>query len=981
MKKQILAPHPPRILLIPVLILLSIGFSIAQCPNLSIRGPRVICGEMPPFVVYSYFVENGGTGTWQVYPLNAGDIVSQVGQHVEVKWYQSTGAVIFTENTCSDTLFLQECCQENLNDDLIIKDFSSRNLEPEDAADLLNASIDQTHRIITINGSSVRKQVFIQGEFDVTRNLASNELEVVFQNCDIYLGPGAVLHGNAFVFFDCTVQGRCGMWQGINVINHGLIQAENSSFSDAEYCINVFDYELNIKLRNCRFTRNFVSIHAPASTIHNAFSYYVVPNQPSVVDSARTSYIENCLFDGLDPITLPPYTAQWGIPVGERSFAGMFLNNFSRPNGSQAPLSDIPVIPFSRNVTGENIFSNLHYGIYAMDSDLDVFNCSFINIQPESSYNPRRGSEGGCAIYSKSGIGASVRFLKVGEENDAVMTLNYQNDFINCRRGIATVNGVNSFINYNSFLHTQQSTTPSGTGIYLKDAELRQISIGNNTFTEENYQPDGAYSSTGIVVSSLMPTYKNMHITNNTFMNEKVGVYLQNSKGRRYSDTGFLVQDNVFVNDKQANELSAYNGIFGIWLNNVSNGMIRYNQFYRPVPLSLAPSNFQTMLYGMNVVGSTNMNIAGNDFTQYGTSVRMVSNCPGTTLKCNNFIANVQGISLALASMSAQGWPGEAWDNKWDGFPTTSSSSYNRADGTVTFPIDWYNQGDPNDVSNDNRFSPEPVNNSIIWAYPNHNSPGCYTNTSYPSGSEGRNYRIARIIEGDMEYVSFPEETKYLDQEFAYQSLSEDSLLRELEIANQEYYDSLQQSEFGHFEESDNHYLEGDLVNALQELGLIIETSAIEYNKVFTREIFLNQKVNGEEEFEPEIGEELHEIAWTNAWEGGSGVFAARHLMEEQVFDLERNLRKKNPVNEKIESGRVFFIYPNPAHDYLTLFYSSEKDVDMTVKIVDMKGLIRLEEKLQSNKLNVASLTEGIYIITLFENDQFHSTARLTILK
>ena len=729
-----------------------------------------------------------------------------------------------------------------------------------------------------------------------------------------------------------------------------------------------------MQFKNVDFTRNYISIYAPPYSLENSFGYDIDPDY--------NSNIEDCRFNGTHPILLPPYIGQRGIPQGQKPFSGMYFINLRRPNLGGSPYDRVFMIPLSRNAAYSTDFSDLHYGIYGVNSNMEVFNCTFSKIQPVSAYSPRRYSDAGCAIYTRVEVNSAVKFLKVGDQNDVGNGLNFENYFEDCRRGIITVNGVNSFINYNSFVHPSNTGNPSSTGIYIKDADLRQISIRNNTFEEEKYRPVGPYPSTGIVVSSIIPTYKNLHIADNTFVNERVGVYLQNSRGRRYSDQNFVVADNLFVININPGELASYHGIFGIWMNNVSMGMVRYNQFYRPTPLSQEPANFQTMVYGMNIVGSTDMNIAGNDFTQFGTSMRMVSNCAGTTLKCNTMTANVQGISLAMASMTAQGWPGEAWDNKWDGFPYASSTTYNRAHGTSPYPIKWYNQGQANDAGNYNRFSPEPVDFQIIDPYPLQQSPGCYLPSPNNGDVEGRNDRISKIIEGEIEYVSFPEETKYLDQEFVYQAMAEDSLLRQLDINYQEYYDSLEQSEFGQFTDVDEYYLDGKVVDALRELGLIIESSSIEHNKIFTREVFLTQKESGNEEFEEEVEEELHQIAWTNAWEGGSGVFGARHLLEEQVFDLERNLRVSGPAKntETVSSPVQFSIYPNPASESVTLFHTAGDDASVSVKVYDLQGRIVIENAMQGNKLNIQNLNQGIYILHLYVNQEFYSKVKLTVL-
>ncbi|TAH44312.1 MAG: T9SS type A sorting domain-containing protein [Bacteroidetes bacterium] len=808
---------------------------------------------------------------------------------------------------------------------------------------------------------------------DVSKTLSAS-ITLKFENCDIFMGQGSVIYCWFIEFENCNVQGRCGMWEGINPSNHGKIKALNSQFSDAEFCMTIFDVEATIQLKNVDFYRNFVSIYAPAKSSANSFGYNITP--------AVNSYIEYTRFDGSNPITLPPYIGQWGIPKAQKSFSGMYLNNLRRPFLGGSAFDRVFMIPFSRDENFTTEFADLHYGIYAVNSDIEVYNCIFERMQEVTAYRGRNYRYGGCAILSRCTPGSGPRFLHVGDDHDNENALEYKNHFWDCRFGVVTENSVNSYVAFNEFSATGNLTGPSGTGIYLKDADNRQITIKNNQFTEQNPNIYGIYSSTAIAISSITQTRKILNISNNDFHNQKVGIYLQNCKGRRPSDLSFLVEDNTFVCDLDALDFPRYqNNIIGLWLNNTANGLIRFNQFYRPVPLASQPGNFKNLVFGMNVVGSTDLTIASNDFTQYGTSIRMVSLCSGTMLKCNNMFANVQGIRLDVASLTPQGKPGEAWDNKWDEFPV-SSSPYNRSDGTVTAPVNWFNRGQANSTNAPNVYSPEPADPSVIWPVPNQPSPGCYLPNPFVDLG-GRNHRIAKIVSGDIEYLIFPEETRYLDKEFAYYALLEDTVLLNSNPDYGEYIDSLNAIEFGVFEEADELYQNGELLDALSALGLKPEGSLIEQYKYRTREIFMNQKYNDDDRLVEEEIEELGTIAWTNAWVGGSGVFGARHLLEEQVFDLENNLRIGRAIKDKNEAviPMNVSLYPNPARESVTLFYDvNPKDV-LEINILDLSGRLVYRETMKSNKLDINSLNNGIYLLQIFINQQLNTVTKLTVLK
>ncbi len=944
-----------------IVTFVSVFISHAQtCTNMHIRGP-LACATG---VAGNYHVVNnpGGSGVWSTFPISAGTIVPS-GSNATVTWNSLPAALIYKIGTCTDTIFLQKVCTEIPVGARIIKNLSSITTPSMTTfASILGG-------IYSSSGITVNSQIlFFEGEFNL-----ESATPIYFNNCTIYMATGSVIYiggantGADIYFNNCTVQGRCDMWQGIKVSNHGRINAVNTTFSDAEYCIPIFEQELNLQLDNCTFTRNFVSIYSPAFALGNDFSWYPV--------AANSSYIKHCTFSGVDPILLSPFYGQSGIPLGQKPFAGMFFNNLQAVNTSSLSL------PLSTDPAQTNTFIGLNFGIYAVNSNLDIYNCDFTNCQPVTAYTGT-SLYNGTSIFSKVNIGSPYKFIKAGDQ-DISTTARYRNEFYDCRRGIVTMNNINSTIKYNNFVHPSAATTISGTGIYLKDADYQNaITIQNNTFNDDHLviagSPTGLYASNGIVITSATQTRKFLNISLNTFEDQKIAIYVSNSRGNAYSDYTFSISNNLIESTITPSTLTATNTTYyGIWLSAVSRGIIHWNTFNRAFPLSMEPANYKNLMLGMNVVNSTDVSIAANDFITYGTSMRYVSNCNGTTLKCNTMISNVQGVSLAAASMTNQGYPGEAWDNKWDGFPTTTSSTFNRADGTVVSQIFWYNRIAPNTTSNYNRYSPEPVNPTKITPFPFEPSPGCAI-IATPGGD--RNERISRIVKDEIVYEFFPEESRYLDQEFAYYALKEDTTLRDSITDFGNYYDSLNVSNFGKFDEAENLYQNGELDAALAKLDLIVDNNVIEYNKKFTLQIAINQKKNDSEELTEEQISELMSIAWTNIWLGGPGVITARHLLGEQVFDLDNNLKIARPTKGNTVLNPNISVYPNPSTETITVFYDKSSIESLFIRLTDLTGRVVLSNKLESNIIKVHSIPNGIYSLSFYANMQFLSSLRVTIL-
>jgi hypothetical protein len=69
-------------------------------------------------------------------------------------------------------------------------------------------------------------------------------------------------------------------------------------------------------------------------------------------------------------------------------------------------------------------------------------------------------------------------------------------------------------------------------------------------------------------------------------------------------------------------------------------------------------------------------------------------------------------------------------------------------------------------------------------------------------------------------------------------------------------------------------------------------------------------------------------------------------------------------VQSVIEMEASFALYPNPANDRVTI---SGWDANASVTIADISGRLVRQEQLRNNQIDTATLTEGIYVVTLTE--------------
>jgi hypothetical protein len=84
-------------------------------------------------------------------------------------------------------------------------------------------------------------------------------------------------------------------------------------------------------------------------------------------------------------------------------------------------------------------------------------------------------------------------------------------------------------------------------------------------------------------------------------------------------------------------------------------------------------------------------------------------------------------------------------------------------------------------------------------------------------------------------------------------------------------------------------------------------------------------------------------------------------MMEYMNASMEGNCAIAQSVTE-MESS--FTLYPNPANDRVTI---SGWDANASVTIADISGRLVRQEQLRNNQIDTATLTEGIYVVTLTE--------------
>lgn len=129
-------------------------------------------------------------------------------------------------------------------------------------------------------------------------------------------------------------------------------------------------------------------------------------------------------------------------------------------------------------------------------------------------------------------------------------------------------------------------------------------------------------------------------------------------------------------------------------------------------------------------------------------------------------------------------------------------------------------------------------------------------------------------------------------------------------------------------------------------------------------------------------------------YEGGIPVYRARVIIslmndsidydDESVCELQGIYRKS--INNSInETDNGVTIRPNPASDYAEIILSDLYEGICTIEIKDLTGRIiysgSFDCKEKSKKVDVSSLSGGVYTVTIAIDDRFVKSSKLSIIR
>ena len=92
------------------------------------------------------------------------------------------------------------------------------------------------------------------------------------------------------------------------------------------------------------------------------------------------------------------------------------------------------------------------------------------------------------------------------------------------------------------------------------------------------------------------------------------------------------------------------------------------------------------------------------------------------------------------------------------------------------------------------------------------------------------------------------------------------------------------------------------------------------------------------------------------------------------LFTSEHYSTKADQLSNSLNVNNELSVFPNPSFDRINFELKSKPNQEFIVQVVNLKGQLVFTRKQTSKFLNIAELSEGIYMLTVQTNNDFYST-------
>jgi len=834
--------------------------------------------------------------------------------------------------------------------------------------DCCNSGSDEMIHDITIQNQNQlvfnnNNEIYINGTITFNCNVAINNKKMLF-------GPYAklIIAPNNQLSIDNSSQLNAGcnfMWDGIYVTNptSEIVVTGNSTIQDA---INglVSDNGGIITLNDAQMVNNFYSVR-----INNTIPYPVLP-PPGQPYPAYPGSVKNTEFIGANPLQLLPL-------AGQKTFAGIDCNN-----ALNFTIGD------ESNTSFRNHFSNMKFGVYAYNSDLNIYNNSFNSIYNGAFYplfTQKYYPEG--AIYATHKPIHDERpdnYLIVGGSTQEPLKRNYfencntgiysfqyvntlnNNNFKDCYNGINLVNiSSGTEIKENMVYGSSASTVTPGKGISVRNAHPDVN--GTDCLIEENHITN---KQTGISVLGVKSAENFTRVTHN---------YINNFI------TGFPNQSPVLLNDRQT----------GISVSNCDGIEVSLNNINRNYP-ALGTNYEDQSILGIWTTESKGANIFQNYMTHMGSGIYTNGLLTNTQYNCNIFDDNFHGFQFDFNStISNQGISHGGYNpyNKWLDF-NPQPGHERMYDNGLSGPFYYFYDPNENQMYDPSFLNTLSSNIHLVsnigaeYLCVNNGTIGPLGPVDPINNLEAREVALGQIVRDEKYYGFLEEEYKAKDREYVYAILREDPSIMNMGGADDnvylQFYNNTYNSDIERVLQMREEMYEQNLELAREKLEQIADDNTINTNRKIVDNIYIDSWASGIYDFTQAQESALSAVANLPAYAGGDAVYTARVMLNIDPMDIGVDYAKPPQNKPQIAKENPVKVFPNPASSQLTIAFNDIISNDAVIEIYGNMGNLVLSETMHAGNytkaLDISKLNAGLYFYNISLNGTKVTSGKLTIL-
>lgn len=425
----------------------------------------------------------------------------------------------------------------------------------------------------------------------------------------------------------------------------------------------------------------------------------------------------------------------------------------------------------------------------------------------------------------------------------------------------------------------------------------------------------------------------------------------------------------------------------------ISNKLWKMNNKTRGIEIGISP---------MNEVTCNSINVCAFSFVSQ-------QNCNSARIRNNNFATAHRGLTLMNQGLiSPQGQLGDPTDNLFTG-PFTLSDLFSK---NTNFAINSRIFGRNTGLHLPAVSVSDPISNLGMCVSPRK---VCYeafsvsqppvdclpvfinaVTVSEPEESSGisPDYAWMHTVAADtLAYEWYATSTSWLNKLMLYRQLEFWVSERQADSVLEAYYQSARHTDAGKVNEIEANLRVEDFEVAqdLLDVWMPQDTIALGYKSFY--EFMARQ--NGE--IPEALSEEDSTLLWTLASqcpaEGGEVVHWARQwvsIYQDTLIQNECEYLENPPYTEQdsiddLEQSGDIILYPNPASSTITVQLPEAVAEDSDIQIHDMMGVLRLTSGITefeiSEDVNIESLTQGVYIVSIIRNGVLVKAITLLVIR